>query len=65
MAIVTRELGESQSPKQKTPTQRTASGALSVDVDIRLKGSGLVITRSQVAMALVALVTLLGWILKR
>ncbi len=47
-------------PKQKNSPERTPAGALRIDINIRLKGDGLIITRAQVAAAIASLATL-GW----
>jgi hypothetical protein len=55
MTNVSRGPGDSQSPKRKPSTEGTTAGGLRVDLDFRLRGTGLTITRAQVAAAITAL----------
>lgn len=60
-----RSSGESRSPNRKPESRRSKDGALSLDIDIRLKSTDLVITRSQVFAVIAALAAILGWSLAR
>jgi hypothetical protein len=55
---------EVPSPKRKPSAKDTAAAGLRVDFDFRLKGTGLTITRAQVAAAITALVAI-GWAVMR
>ena len=68
MCIEPLRSGNSESPKRKPPIERSAPGALRVDVDIRLTGKGLVVTPAQIAKivtAAIASLSALAWILLR
>jgi hypothetical protein len=68
VANVTRRQGKSQLPEPKSPAGPDAGGGLSIGVDLRVKGSG-VITQAQVQKLLAGLTaglaTLIGLIIVR
>jgi hypothetical protein len=55
MTNVSRGPDDGQSPKRKPSTGGTVAGGLRVDLDFRLRGTGLTITRAQVAAVIMAL----------
>src|SRR5262249_52008834 len=60
MGVVARGPGDVRSPRRRPTTEAMDAGALRVDVDIRLKGTGRKVTRAQIAAATGARATL-GW----
>jgi hypothetical protein len=62
LAILARAEGDSESPRRKS-SDAGNTRALSVDVDIRLTGKGLAITRAQAAAVLAGLAGFVCWLL--
>jgi hypothetical protein len=65
MGIVAQGPGDIQPTGRRRPGRRAGDGALTVDVDIRLRSRGLVVTRGQIAAALAALGALIAWAVSR